>query len=149
MLDMVKRERADVFEPGGWYSTGDVCSFRGGYLHFHGRADDMIKASGSNVSPREVEGVLLKIDGIASASVYGVADAKRGNVVGAVLVPKGGVKLDTDAICRRCAAVLSAYKVPRVFLVLEASQIPMMSSTKADRRALIRMLKEANDAWKG
>lgn len=55
MLGMVKRERADVFTPDSWYVTGDLCSFRRGHLHFHGRADDLIKTAGANVSPREVE----------------------------------------------------------------------------------------------
>jgi acyl-CoA synthetase (AMP-forming)/AMP-acid ligase II len=145
MLGMVKRERADVFTPDGWYSTGDLCSFRRGHLVFHGRADDLIKASGANVSPREVESVLLKIPGIASANVSGVPDKARGTVVGAVLAPKPGTTLDPDAIRKEAAKSLASYKVPRVIVVIEAAKMPMMSSTKVDRLALIKLLREAHD----
>jgi len=146
LLGMVKRERADVFTPDGFYSTGDLCSFRGGHLHFHGRADDMIKASGANVSPREVEAVLLKIEGVASANVSGVPDRARGNVVGAIIVPKPGATLDAEAIRREAARSLSSYKVPRVIVVMDASKVPVMSSSKVDRRALIKLLHDAYEA---
>ncbi|TAL03657.1 MAG: long-chain fatty acid--CoA ligase, partial [Rhodospirillaceae bacterium] len=107
MLGMVKRERDDIFTPDGWYSTRDLCSFRRGYLHYHGRADDLIKASGANVSPPEVESVLLKIPGVAAANVAGVPDRTRGNVVGAMIVPKPGATLDAEVIRREAAKSLS------------------------------------------
>jgi acyl-CoA synthetase (AMP-forming)/AMP-acid ligase II len=144
MLGMVKRERREVFDADGWYDTGDLCSFRDGFLYFHGRADDLIKASGANVSPREVESVLLQIPGVASANVSGVADRVRGQVVGAVLVPRPGAALDPELVRKEAARLLSPYKVPRVIVILAATQVPMMSSTKVDRRALIRLLEEAH-----
>ena len=145
MLGMVKRENADIFTPDGWYHTHDLCSFRKGHLYFEGREDDLIKASGANVSPREVEEVLRKIPGIAAANVYGVLDQERGSVVGAVIVPSPGLRLDAATIRAEAAKFLSGYKVPRVVVVLQASQIPKLSSSKVDRRALIRMLQEAHD----
>jgi acyl-CoA synthetase (AMP-forming)/AMP-acid ligase II len=141
-VGMVKRERADVFTPDGWYRTGDLCSIRGGYLYFHGRVDDMIKSAGANVSPREVEAVLATLPGVAQAMVTGVADPKRGTVVGALLVPKAGAVIDREAVRSAAATQLSAYKVPRVMLVMEASRLPLLSSTKVDRRKLIAMLAE-------
>jgi len=145
MLGMVKRERTEIFTPDGWYNSGDLCSFRNGFVHYHGRADDLIKASGANVSPREVEAVLLRIEGVASANVTGVPDRGRGNVVGAVLVAQPGAMLDGDAIRREAAKSLSSYKVPRVILVLDASEVPTLASSKVDRRALARMLREAHE----
>jgi acyl-CoA synthetase (AMP-forming)/AMP-acid ligase II len=145
MLGMVKREHADVFTTDGWYHTGDLCSYRRGHLHFHGRADDLIKASGANVSPREVEAVLLEIPGVASANVSGVPDPTRGNVVGALIVAQPGATLDAGVIRREAAKSLSSYKVPRVIVILEASQVPVMSSSKVDRRALVKLLHEAHD----
>jgi acyl-CoA synthetase (AMP-forming)/AMP-acid ligase II len=144
MLGMVKRARADVFTSDGWYSSGDLCSFRRGHLHYHGRADDLIKAAGANVSPREVEAVLLKIPGIASANVTGVPDRARGHVVGALIVPQPGVSLDIEAIRHAAAKSLSSYKVPRVIVIVEAAQVPMMSSSKVDRRALVKLLHDAH-----
>jgi acyl-CoA synthetase (AMP-forming)/AMP-acid ligase II len=146
MLGMVKRERADVFDADGWYRAGDLCSMRDGHLFFHGRIDDLIKTAGSNVSPREVEQVLMALPGIATANVSAVPDAARGSVVGAILVPRPGVTLDPEAIRREAAKTLASYKVPRVLLILEAAAIPMMSSGKPDRRALLRMLTDAHQA---
>jgi acyl-CoA synthetase (AMP-forming)/AMP-acid ligase II len=146
MLGMVKRERAEVFDADGWYRAGDLCSIRDGHLFFHGRTDDLIKTAGSNVSPREVEQELMALPGIAQANVSGVPDAKRGAVVGAIVVPRPGVTLDPEAIRRDAAKTLASYKVPRVLLILEAAAIPMMSSGKPDRRALLRMLAEAHTA---
>jgi acyl-CoA synthetase (AMP-forming)/AMP-acid ligase II len=146
MLGMVKRERAEVFTPDGWYVTGDLCSFRRGHVHYHGRADDLIKAAGANISPREVEAVLAKIPGVASVNVVGVPDAKRGAVVGALLVPEPGAELDPDAIRREALKSLSSYKAPRVIVIRQASEVPMLASSKVDRRALARLLQEANEA---
>jgi acyl-CoA synthetase (AMP-forming)/AMP-acid ligase II len=146
MLGMVKRERSEVFTPDGWYVTGDLCSFRRGHVHYHGRADDLIKAAGANVSPREVEAVLAKIPGVASVNVAGVPDAERGAVVGALLVPEPGAVLDPEAIRREALKSLSSFKAPRVIVIREASQVPTLASTKIDRRALARLLQEAHAA---
>ena len=145
MLGMVKRERADVFTSDGWYSTRDLCLFRRGHLHYQGRVDDLIKASGANVSPSEVEAALLKIAGVASAHVAGVPDRARGSIVGALIVPRPGAKLDAHKIRIEAAKSLSSFKVPRVILVMEASKVPTLPSSKIDRRALAKILQEAHE----
>jgi len=146
MLGMVKREREQVFTRDGWYATGDLCSLRNGWLFFHSRVDDMIKSAGANVSPREVEQVLTAFAGVAQAYVCGVADAARGAVVGAIVVPFADARVDVDALLAHARAALSSYKVPRVLLVKDAAEVPMTSSTKADRRAIVRLLASAHAA---
>lgn len=146
MVGMVKRDRWDVFDADGWYRTGDLCSFREGHLFFHGRLDDMIKTSGANVSPREVEAVLMSLPGVAQANVSSIPDAARGAVVGAIVVPKPGETLDPARLRDGAADVLSAYKVPRVIVIMEAAKLPMMSSSKVDRRALLKILAQAHEA---
>jgi acyl-CoA synthetase (AMP-forming)/AMP-acid ligase II len=143
LIGMVGREPADVFDADGWYSTGDIASVRRGHIFFHGRLDDVIKASGANVSPREVEAVLTAIPGVAQAIVSGVPDPVRGTVVGAVIATKPGATLDAEAIRARAAKSLSAYKVPRRIAFVDAAKLPMMSSGKFDRRALLRLLGES------
>lgn len=145
MHGLVKRERADVFDPDGWYRTGDLVSLRDGHFFFHGRMDDMIKTAGANVSPQEVETALLGQSGVAQAFVFGVQDARRGAVVGAVVVPRAGARLDEDALLLGAASELSSYKVPRRLVVVSAVDLPMASSGKTDRRALRRLLEEAPD----
>ena len=81
------RERWNTFTPDEWYRTGDL--FRRdaeGFFYFGGRADDMIKTGGANVSPREVEAVLARGHRRPLPIVVGVPDAERGAIVGAVLV---------------------------------------------------------------
>jgi acyl-CoA synthetase (AMP-forming)/AMP-acid ligase II len=140
MLGMVKRERSDVFTPDGWYASGDLVSFRDGHLHCHGRADDLIKANGANVSPREVESVILKMSGVTAAHAAGVSDSVRGSVVGVVVVIEPGHELTSDAIRAECARVLASYKVPRVIVTCSAADLPVLPSSKVDRRGLVRML---------
>ncbi|MEO6717697.1 MAG: class I adenylate-forming enzyme family protein [Novosphingobium sp.] len=140
MLGMVKREQAEVFTAEGWYPTGDLVSFRHGHFHYHGRADDMIKAHGANVSPREVEGVITRIPGVAAVHAVGVPDVARGTVVGAVVVPEPGHVLDVEAIRAECARVLASYKVPRIIAIRAAADLPVLASSKVDRRELVLFL---------
>jgi acyl-CoA synthetase (AMP-forming)/AMP-acid ligase II len=143
MIGMVKRKTSEVFQPGGWYRTGDLCSFRQGHLFFHGRVDDMIKTAGANVSPAEIEGVLKTLHGVAQAYVYGVPDSVRGSVVGAIVVPEPDALLSPDELRAAVARWVSSYKVPRIILVVQAAEIPLTSSTKADRRAMTQLLQDA------
>ena len=142
------RERWDTFTPDDWYRTGD--RFRRdaeGYLYFGGRADDMIKTGGANVSPREVEVVLAQVTGCLPI-VVGIPDAERGAVVGAVLIAGGDVALDLDAVREQTRARLSAFKVPRVLVRMTPSEVPTLSSGKTDLPRLIEQLAgpEAGDA---
>ena len=53
-----------------WYRTGDLVTVdEDGYLYFRGRGSDMIKTSGANVSPREVEVFRLVVAGSSSKDV--------------------------------------------------------------------------------
>ncbi|MFI4982099.1 MAG: long-chain fatty acid--CoA ligase, partial [Nevskiales bacterium] len=140
MLGMVKREPADVFTADGWYDSCDLVSFQCGHLHYHGRADDLIKAHGANVSPREVEGVIAQFPGVATVHAIGVPDAVRGTVVGAVVVPEPGQSLDTAAILAEAARFLASYKLPRVIRLCSLADLPVLPSSKIDRRGLVALL---------
>jgi acyl-CoA synthetase (AMP-forming)/AMP-acid ligase II len=130
------RERHDVFDADGWYRTGDfVVVDREGFFYFQGRRGDMIKTSGVNVAPREVEAVILELTGF-TAHVLGIPDAERGQLVAAVLRVPSGCLVDTAELRSRLAERLSAYKVPRRFLLLADDAVPMLPSGKPDRHAL-------------
>jgi len=138
------RERYEVFTPDGWYRTGDlVCTDADGFYYFKGRQGEMIKTSGANVSPREVEAVILELTGL-TAYVVGVADEARGQVVAAMIrVPAGQARPNADELRARLRARLSAYKVPRRIVAVADSEVPMMSSGKVDLRALKARLGDA------
>ncbi len=102
---------------GDWVVTGDkfFCD-AGGYYHYCGRADDMLKVAGMWVSPMEVENALLGHPLIVESAVVGEMDA-RGlmySVAHVVLRPEceGSGKLAAE-ICEHVKARLVSYKVPR------------------------------------
>ena len=131
------KERWETFDPDGWFHTGDLFRVDGdGYYYFGGRAGDMIKTSGANVSPREVEAALLDETGLV-AHVFGLDDPDSGQLVAAVVrVPAGTAAPDPGEVATRLRSRLSAYKVPKRLVLLDEQDVPMMSSGKLDLRAL-------------
>ncbi|HEY3484444.1 MAG TPA: class I adenylate-forming enzyme family protein [Ilumatobacteraceae bacterium] len=101
-------------DDGGWFRPGDI-----GYLDEDGRlfmvdrANDLIRRSGENISPREVEDVLTDHPDIDEAAVVPVDDELRGQELRACVVLRQGAVLSADAIFAHCAEHLSAFKVPR------------------------------------
>jgi acyl-CoA synthetase (AMP-forming)/AMP-acid ligase II len=140
MNGLYKWERHDTFDDDGWYHTGDKGLIRDGYLYFLGRLSEMIKTSGSNVAPREVELLLESFPEVSLAVVVGLPDAERGEVVAAALVPAAGASVDPIEMLRRAGAELSNYKVPRRVLVLAEGETPYLPNGKPDRLALRRLL---------
>ena len=134
------RERHEVFTPDGWYRTGDL--FRvddDGFFYFLGRAGDMIKTSGANVAPREVEAAILQATGLV-AHVIGIDDADRGQLVAAaVRVPSGQDPPDEDVLRAALRERISAFKVPKRFLFLADEDVPMLSTGKLDSSSLKAM----------
>jgi amino acid adenylation domain-containing protein len=115
--------------------TGDL--FRvdeEGFLYFVSRKDDIIKAKGEKVSPREVEDVLHQLDGVAEAAVVGVPDPIFGEAVKAVIVCREGVKLEARKVQLHCARNLEDYMVPTHVEFVEA--MPKNDHGKIDKRAL-------------
>jgi acyl-CoA synthetase (AMP-forming)/AMP-acid ligase II len=130
------RERHEVFDPDGWFATGDVVVVDSdGFFYFRGRRGDMIKTAGANVSPREVEAAILAVTGLQS-HVVGLDDEARGQIVVAVIVVPAGHPVDEAELRAQLTGRLSAYKVPRRFVLVPEGSVPMMSSGKLDLRAL-------------
>jgi acyl-coenzyme A synthetase/AMP-(fatty) acid ligase len=61
-----------------------------GYLFIEGRVDDIIVRGGENMSPGEIEDVLLQHEAVADAAVVGIPDEQWGEAVAAVVVTKPG-----------------------------------------------------------
>ena len=75
----------------GWFPTRDGGSMdEEGYLFLEGRIDDIIVRGGENMSPGEIEDVLLEHAAIADAAVVGMPDEQWGEKVAAVVVCKPG-----------------------------------------------------------
>ena len=98
----------------GWYHTGDLGRFdEDGYLYVLGRADDMVISGGLNVYPSEVETVLLNHPKVQEAAAIGIPDAKRGQVLKAIVVLKRGETATRREILSFCKERLASFKMPR------------------------------------
>ena len=140
MHGMIKREREETFTPDGWYDTGDQCYFRDGLLYLTGRLTEMIKTSGNNVAPPEVEAVLLAQADVAEAYVLGVPDVDRGEIVSALVVPAPGVAIDVEQLRDQARKDLSNYKVPREVVICRSEEVPWLATGKPDRLAIRALL---------
>jgi acyl-CoA synthetase (AMP-forming)/AMP-acid ligase II len=142
MLGLHKKERTDVFTADGWYRTGDGGWFDDdGHLYFKGRMGDTIKASGMNITPREVELALEEQPEVTMAIVAGIPHPERGEDVVAAVVLSPGADLDENELRARLKADIASYKVPRhVATFADQQELPWLDSGKVDRRALIAQL---------
>lgn len=128
-----KRSREECFDADGWFHTGDLVRVdRDGFVYFIGRRGAMIKTAGANVAPAEVERAIAKVTGGLVAHVIGIADPDRGQVVAAVVALEDGAEFDEGALRTQLKDELSAYKIPRRFVAVPSSEIPVMSSGKID-----------------
>lgn len=106
---------------GGWFHSGDAGHLDAdGCLWIDGRLKDMIISGGENVSPAEVEAVLLECPEVAEAAVVGRPDERWGEAVVAVVAPRPGARIDERALLARFAGRLARFKQPREVLVVEA-----------------------------
>jgi fatty-acyl-CoA synthase len=135
---------ATAFTPDGYFRTGDLGSLgQDGELQFGGRSSEMIKRSGINVSPAEVEEILQQYPGIALAGVTGLADPVRGEIVVAYLMPRLGFRIETSEVLAHCRRHLSQYKIPDRLYVCE--DLPLTPTGKLLRRKLKAMAAASAD----
>ena len=98
----------------GWLHTGDMGYMdEEGYFYIVDRKKDMIITGGFNVYPREVEDVLYQHPAVSEASVIGVPDQHRGEMVKAYIAFREGFTAGPDEIIAFCREHLLPYKVPR------------------------------------
>ena len=134
------RLRSQVFEPDGWWRSGDLGKVDPeGFFYLTGRLGDMIKTAGANVAPKEVEQVLRDLSGRDNI-VVGVPDPKRGQAVVGVVIAETDEGFDEVALREEAARRLSSYKVPRRILRLALAEIPTVSSGKMDLAALKKLV---------
>ncbi|MBN1135788.1 MAG: long-chain fatty acid--CoA ligase [Anaerolineae bacterium] len=98
----------------GWVYTGDLGYMdEDGYLFIVDRKKDLIKPSGFQVWPREVEEVIASHPAVAEVSVAGVPDDYQGEAGKAWIVLRAGQQVTADEIRAFCRDKLASYKVPK------------------------------------
>jgi long-chain acyl-CoA synthetase len=128
-------ESAQAFNKDGWLLTGDLgYQDEDGYVFIVGRKKEMIIRGGQNIYPRELEEVILKMEGVQDVAVIGVPDELMGERVKAFVVTSAGVSLTADAVKEFCSEKLAPYKVPR--MVEFADELPRNSTGKLMKRML-------------
>ena len=111
----------------GWMNTDDLVDVDGEYVRFLGRKSQIINVGGSKVYPAEVESVLLQMDNIGDATVYGEANPITGHIVVARLTLR---EPEAPAVLRKrvrdfCRARLAAFKIP---VKIELADAPLFSA---------------------
>lgn len=124
-----------AFTEDGFYRTGDMgCFDPDGNFVFIGRNTEMIKRAGINISPAEVENILLLHPKVESAGVVGVVDRERGELVIAFVVARRGTEPTEAELVAHCRSVASKYKVPDRIEIRQA--LPLTPTGKLQRREL-------------
>jgi long-chain acyl-CoA synthetase len=127
-------ETADTLRD-GWLHTGDLGYLdKEGYLFIVDRKKDLIKPSGFQVWPREVEEVIASHPAVDQVGVAGVPDPYQGEAVKAWVVLRTGQQVTVDELRAYCRQTLVAYKVPRH--VEFRDSLPMSHLGKVLRREL-------------
>ncbi len=129
-----QKENEGVFFPGGWFRTGDIGLMDAdGFFKIVDRKKDMIKVSGFNVYPNEIENVLASHPKILEVAAIGVADAKSGETI-KVFIVKKDQSLTEEELKKFCHENLTNYKVPRYFEFRK--ELPKTNVGKILRRTL-------------
>ncbi|RUW64349.1 class I adenylate-forming enzyme family protein, partial [Mesorhizobium sp. M2A.F.Ca.ET.067.02.1.1] len=129
---------------GFWFDTGDLGHLDDdGYLFVTGRVKDLIIRGGFNVSPRQIEEVLLQHPAVKDAAVVGIPHDFYGEQVVAAIIPVAGVKLeDVQASLReRCLSALGLSTVPDRFVAVDT--LPVTNLGKIRKPALREVLIES------
>jgi fatty-acyl-CoA synthase len=119
----------------GWFHTNDAGHLdEAGYLYVHGRLDDVIVRGGENLSPGEIESVLVEHPSVAAAAVVGIPDTEWGERVVAAVVPAAGADVDEDELRDHVRGRLRSTRTPERIDIREA--LPFNETGKLLRRVL-------------
>lgn len=132
----------------GWFSTGDLGRIDSeGYVYLAGRASDLVISGGMNVYPAEVENVLVGHPGVREAVVLGLPDARWGEAVTAVVVPREGASVAEDDLIAHAREHLASYKKPTRVFFWDA--LPKNASQKINKREIRERILGPDDVQQG
>jgi acyl-coenzyme A synthetase/AMP-(fatty) acid ligase len=119
----------------GWFRTSDGGHLDdAGFLYVHGRLDDVIVRGGENLSPGEIESVLLTHDAVAEAAVVGIPDTEWGEKVVAAVVVRDGCEASEDELRDLVRTKLRSTKTPE--RIAFRDELPFNETGKLLRRVL-------------
>lgn len=134
---------AEAFDAEGWLHTGDLGRIDGdGYLTLVGRVKESYRCGGEQVTPSEIEDVLMIHPSVLQAHVAPVPDDRMGEVGVAFIVTRPGHAFEPQALIDWSAARLARFKVPRHVLPIAAEAVPLTPSGRPRKFLLSRRAME-------
>ncbi len=113
-------ETTSAFEQ-GWFKTGDLGRMdQDGYYYLTDRIKHIIISGGENVSPKEVEIAINRLEDVVESSVVGVPDERWGEKVVAAVVTKPDSNITPEDIRAHCKKHLHDWKCPKEVVIVEA-----------------------------
>jgi malonyl-CoA/methylmalonyl-CoA synthetase len=113
-------ETAKTFSE-GWFRTGDLGRVDdNGYYYLTDRLKHIIISGGENISPKEVESVINRFEGVVDSSVIGLPDNQWGERVAAAVVTRPEKRVKPEDIQQFCKQHLHNWKCPKEVLLVDA-----------------------------
>ena len=127
----------------GWLRTGDMARIDSDdFIYIVDRIKDMVLRGGENIFCAEVESALFEHSDVAECTVFGVADDRLGEEVGAAIYAKPGSALAAAALREHCMQLIAPFKVPRYIWFMDEA-LPRNASGKFLKRELRESLDPA------
>lgn len=126
---------AAAIDADGFFRTGDVVRADDeGFLYLVGRRNDMFKSGGEKVYAGEVEAAIARHPAVAEVVVFGVPDAKWGEVGRAIVVARPAARIDEETLKTWLQNEIARFKVPKTFALVDA--LPRTETGKLARVAI-------------
>jgi len=131
---------AATFDEDGWVRSGDLAAIDAeGYLTVLGRKKEIIIRGGMNITPREIEDLMIGFPEVDRVAVVGLPDDRLGERTCACVVLVPGARLDHESVVQRLRADgLATYKLPERLEILD--QLPMTPSGKIQKFEIVSRL---------
>lgn len=128
----------EAFDEDGFFHSGDLGIFNGGYLYFLGRLGGVVKSGGENVSTYKVTLSLIDLfpEEISDVQTIGIQDDYWGTKVVSWIQWKPDKAMDVKELREKCKGLMAAYEVPKEFLVWEEANWPTTPEGKVDFKRL-------------
>merc|ERR1712217_955684 len=131
-----EEDTAKVIDSEGFFHTGDIGKIEGGFVYILDRLKDIIIRGGENIDCSEVEAVLYIHPSVRECSVFGLPDARLGEVVGVAVWPQGPLTA-SELSAHAASGKLAKFKVPlqeHIFILEE--ELPKGATGKIDKKGL-------------
>ena len=126
---------AAAFAPDGWFRTGDLGYLdEDGFLFITGRAKELINRGGVQISPAEIDRVLLDHPAVAEAAAFAVPDERLGEDVVAAVVTRPGAEVTARELRRWLFDRLALSRAPRRIWFVD--ELPRTATGKVQRTTL-------------